>query len=707
MSIQLKYIQETLAHIHENGYETNQLKFLKSTAIFLAKQFDVDYVLIDKYSIKNPTVTETVVMYFKEKFLPNFTYKLKNTPCEKVINNKICCYSTNVSELFPEDESLIQMNIDSYIGIPLLNSKKEPIGLIALMDDKPIKDAKTIETVLGIIAVKVEKALEKMLFDTALNLKIKQLKIAKRAAEANAEKFKKLSNLTFEGILIHDKGLVIDINLSLSKMMGYKPEELIGKNIIDLAVPEKYHQIISESILKENTLPYEIEGIKKDGTVLPLEIEARSFTSDCENILRVAAVRDLTERKKAEENLKKSEKKYRFLFENHPQPKWIYDLETLAFLEVNSAAIQHYGYTREEFLSMTLKDIRPKENIELLLEDIEIAKRVGYNPSSEWLHIKKNGEIINVNVVSHKVTINNREARHILVNDITASKKAEQELLKATIEIEKSEQKFRDLFEKSRDAILIVKNGLFVECNQAAVDLLGYKKQEDILNLHPSELSPKFQPDGLDSEEKSEEIIKITLEKGSHRFDWWLTKNNGGIFPVEVLLTNILNEPSNNIIHCVLRDITERKEIEQELLHSGELNKSITQSAGDSIISINSDGIVLSWNNASEKIFGYKASEMINNNLDKIMGSQQRIAHNLGLKRLKNEAISKPLNKAFETTGIRKDGAEFPIDLKVSSWEVDNQKYYTGIVRDITERKKAEQELLKAKEKKPKRVNTI
>ncbi len=565
--MQLKLVKDTLAFISENGKETNQTKFLKSTTIFLAELFNVNCVLIDKYSLKRPNIAKTVAFYGNGSFKENSGYKLTNTPCETIINKKLCSYPTNVKNIFPKDDFLARMNIDSYIGIPLWSSKGEPIGLIALMDNKSKSEneVKNIEIVLQIISLSVEKRLEERFYQEEINLKIGKLKIAKEVAEEKEEKFEKLSNLTFEGILIHEMGVAVDFNTSFLKMFGYSHEDLVGKDITNIIYPKKYHKTVAKNRINNTTRAYELEGIRKDGAVFPIEIEARNIDLKNNKVIRVTAYRDLTDRKKAEENLKESEKKYRFLFEYNPQPMWIYDFKTLAFLEVNNAAIQHYGYSREEFLSLTLIDIRPKEDIDALLKNIEKTNRNEYIPASEWLHIKKSGEIINVNIVSHKVTFNNREARHILVNDITASKKAEKELLNATMEIEKSERKFRELFEKSGDAILIIKNGVFVDCNQATLDLLGYKKHEDVLNLQPSELSPEFQPDGLNSQEKTEAIIKIAIEKGSHRFEWWPIKSNGDIFPVEVLLTTIENEPNNIVIHCICRDITASKNAENKL----------------------------------------------------------------------------------------------------------------------------------------------
>ncbi|MHB1195225.1 MAG: PAS domain S-box protein [Lutibacter sp.] len=946
MKMQLKYIEDTLAFISENGYETNHAKFLKSTVIFLAKLFNVNYVLIDKFSIKKPSNTETVALFGNGSFLPNMSYNLEHTPCQNVINNKTCCYPKNVKALFPKDDLLAKMNVDSYIGIPLWSSNKEPIGLIALMDNKPIIEEKNIEIVLGILAVKVEEVLEKMFFEEQLNLKIEELnslkeiaeeseqklkeaqqiahlghweqdivnnkltwsdevfrifelkpqepeasedlfmnlvhpddiskyekvysdalinktpweikyrllfnsgkikhilgngfiefndngeptysigtilditpqvkieedfKKAKEKAEKNEDKYRKLSNLIFEGIVISKKeGVALECNDIFLKMFGYSRKEIIGKNIIKLLFPDKYHEQIIKNRLQKHTLPFEVEGIRKDGTFFSVEIEGRDIDLDnksfnrlvsfrditlrkqaqIENKKRIAALEqsantiiitdthgnieytnpkfteitgytaaealgknpkilnsgtqtkayyakmwqtitegktwegefqnkakngtlfwehltispikddagniinylaikeDITEYKKAEENLKESEKKYRFLFENNPQPMWIYDLETLAFLEVNKAAIQHYGYTREEFLAMTLKDIRPKEEVDTLLKDIEIAKRVGYNPAREWMHLKKSGEIINVNIVSHKVTLNNREARHILVNDITATKKAEQALLKAKREIEKSERKFRELFEKSGDAILIIKNGIFTECNKATLDMLGYKNYEDVLNLPPSKLSPEFQPDGLRSDEKANELINIALIKGTYRFEWWHTKSNGETFPVEVLLTTIENEPNNQVIHCIWRDITERKHAANELLNAYEIIKDrenfvskIIETANEGFWLIDENANTIDVNTEMCKILGRPEIEIKEKSIYDFVDE-----HNYTILKKQIKIRKKGEPSVYEIELLNANGINVPCLLKTSP-TFNKKKEVSGsfaLVSDIT-----------------------
>ena len=136
--------------------------------------------------------------------------------------------------------------------------------------------------------------------------------------------------------------------------------------------------------------------------------------------------------------------------------------------------------------------------------------------------------------------------------------------------------------------------------------------------------------------------------------------------------------------------ITECKQAEEAVKESEKFNRAITQTAVDAIISINSEGNILSWNSAAKNIFGYSSSEMINKKLSTIIPSQHKTSHIAGLNRLKSREAEKLIGKTIEITGMNKNGTEFPIELSLSSWETNNKKYYTGIIRDITERKQAD-----------------
>jgi len=119
---------------------------------------------------------------------------------------------------------------------------------------------------------------------------------------------------------------------------------------------------------------------------------------------------------------------------------------------------------------------------------------------------------------------------------------------------------YKELFNKSADACLIIHNGLFVDCNQATVDMLGFKTKAEVLNTHPSVLSPELQPDGQPSLAKADEMMDLAYQNGSNRFEWNHLLANGEVLPVEVLLTAITHEADNMTLYVVWRDISELKE---------------------------------------------------------------------------------------------------------------------------------------------------
>ncbi len=115
---------------------------------------------------------------------------------------------------------------------------------------------------------------------------------------------------------------------------------------------------------------------------------------------------------------------------------------------------------------------------------------------------------------------------------------------------------FGELFQKTSDAVLIIRHRIFVDCNQATVNMLGYQDKSEFLNTHPSKLSPDTQADGRDSVEKADAMMSLAQHNGNHRFEWNHLRANGDIFPVEVLLTAISQDAENETFVVVWRDVT-------------------------------------------------------------------------------------------------------------------------------------------------------
>lgn len=178
--------------------------------------------------------------------------------------------------------------------------------------------------------------------------------------------------------------------------------------------------------------------------------------------------------------------------------------------------------------------------------------------------LTKDGSIIMVEWHGSPI-LNNDELDYFICLGIDITKRKKSEFF-----LKKSEKKYRELFEKSDDAILIIENDKFVDCNDATVRMLKYENKEELLFTHPSELSPEFQPDGKNSYDKAMEIMDIAIKKGNHRFEWYHKKADGEVFPVEVLLTAVSVDKNKKVLYTVWRDITEKVKARNELIEARE-----------------------------------------------------------------------------------------------------------------------------------------
>jgi len=241
------------------------------------------------------------------------------------------------------------------------------------------------------------------------------------------ERYNRLSSLTYEGILIHKDGIAIDANKAIEKISGYNAEELIGKNIIQLLVPEKYHKKIIENMKNKVIMPYQIESIKKDGTIIPIEIESRNITyNDSENDIRVTAIRDISQRKKNElEILKLSN-----AIEQAPVTVIITD-KNGNIEYVNPKFTEVTGYSLKEMLGKDPKILESGEQSEEFYEEIWDTILAGKLWSGEFHNKKKNGELFWESAKISPIKNEDGEITHFVVlkEDITEKKKMLDELV--------------------------------------------------------------------------------------------------------------------------------------------------------------------------------------------------------------------------------------------------------------------------------------
>lgn len=226
---------------------------------------------------------------------------------------------------------------------------------------------------------------------------------------------------------------------------GYGPEELVGVSCFELL--EQDHEQVGRDFFAEvlaagGQLREALLRIRhKDGSSRWIEVACADRLDDPAVTGIVSNFHDVTEQKEAEEALRASERSSRLLFDSSPLPMWVFDNDTLEFLAVNDAAVSHYGYSRDEFLSMSIADIRPVEHVDRLVDEMErIRTGEGVLDSGEWSHRLKDGRLIDVAIISHGLEFAGRFASLVVAQDITERKRVEGEKENLELQLRQSQK---------------------------------------------------------------------------------------------------------------------------------------------------------------------------------------------------------------------------------------------------------------------------
>ncbi len=285
---------------------------------------------------------------------------------------------------------------------------------------------------------------------------------------------------------------------------------------------------------------------------------------------------------RAQKELRDSNAQYRLLFDANPLPMWVFDRETLAFLAVNEATVRHYGFSRQEFLAMTVLDIRPKENIPALLKAFSHPHE-GLGWAEVWRHCKKDGTVIAVEITTHTLIFGGRQAELVLAHDITEQKN-DQERLK------QSDERFAKVFRSSPLGVTISTGaeGRYLDVNNAFLQMMGYTRKE-VVGRTANELNV-----WLESEDR---VAIIQQLAGSGRVTAFQTKfrtHSGDIRLVEVS-AELIELDGQTCVLAITHDVTEAKRQEEQFLQAQKM-EAIRRLAG---------AVAHDFNNMLGVIIGY------------------------------------------------------------------------------------------------------
>ncbi|MBD1995446.1 PAS domain S-box protein [Leptolyngbya sp. FACHB-541] len=437
-----------------------------------------------------------------------------------------------------------------YAGMPLVTGEGYGLGTLCVLDYVPRQlDSAQLEA-LQALARQVMAQLE-------LRRSLAEL------TETQTHSSDILESITDAFLALDDEWRFTYINRQAEVLLRRSRTELLGRciweefsDLVDSAIYRKYQQAVETQT----------------------SVEFEEFYPSLETWFSIHAYpsrqglsvyfEDINARKQAEAALRSSEERYRLLFENNPQPMWVYDLETLAFLAVNRAAIAHYGYSQEEFLSMTLCDIRPPEDIPVLLQNVANLTS-GIGQVGLWQHCKKDGSLIDVEITVHDLIFAGKQSVMVLVNDVTDRRRAERSLLETTL----LQQAILD--GANYTIISTDLDGTIRTFNRAAEQLLGYSADEVVgktpLLIH--DLKEVEQRARELSEELGETIapgfecfVHKIRSGGVEEREWTYIRKDGSRFPIVLSATGLRDSDGNLTGFLGIgSDISDRKQAAEML----------------------------------------------------------------------------------------------------------------------------------------------
>ncbi|MBL7209393.1 MAG: PAS domain S-box protein [Dehalococcoidia bacterium] len=519
---------------------------------------------------------------------------------------------------------------------------------------------------------------------TELEASETQRKQAEQALQESEQTFRDLVENSPDGLIIADENVVhLYANKRAAEITGYSVDELVGMSGWELTRPDEV-EMYKERMRKRLTCEphpkhYERIYVRKDGTEVVTEFTT-TVTKWKGKICPMATIRDITERKQAEQALQQSEQRFRQFFENEPEYCYMISLEGI-ILDMNKAALEALGHDKEELVGKPLQSIYAPESLPKMRQLFAKWQETGALADEEMTVMSKQGDRRTVLLSASMIRDSDGKAMHSvsLQKDITERKQAEEAL-------RESEGRYRTIFETSGTAMLIAEEDRTISMINAEFEkLCGYSKDEVEGKKSWVEFIVKAD---LERMKEYHRLQMIDPKAAPPYYEFQSIDKHGN---VKDIFINLALLPGTKKTVGSLADITERKHAEEALRQSEERYRAILESVEDGYFEVDIAGSFTFFNEALWRILGYPAEELMGmNSRTYSVGEDAKRVYEAF-----NEVYrtGKPV-QGFSWQILRKDGSKRFLETSASLVRdpEGNPIGFRGVSRDVTGRKEAEEE---------------
>lgn len=531
-----------------------------------------------------------------------------------------------------------------------------------------------------------------------------EFKNAQEALQESERRYRLLADNVTDVIWVRDMHLQLTyISPSILKQTGFTVAESMARGLEDNLTPDSFEvvtQVLAEEIAIESTQDkdvsrsrtIELEVICKDGSTIWTEVTVTFLRNkDQEPIGIIGITRDITKRKQAEEALRTEKEKFQVVADESPLALSIIEKDG-RYSYINSKFVTMFGYTLqdvskgEDWFEKAFPDPDYRNQaIKVWIEDLK-KHPVGESRPREFTVRCKGGsdKIINF------LTVSMANGGHFVIyEDITERRWAEEAL-------RESEERFRTIFESANDEIIYVdKSGTVIDRNRKGEDILGYTLEE-VIGKNINELGSTL------PEEQMSTMLKLFSDAMQGAGGWGLTelemihKNGSHVF-VQASVSPLKKKGETEGVLIILRDITKRKQAEEALRESEGKLREIFENVNDEIVYLDQSGTIVDLNDRIEDMFGYTRNELVGKNLDELelFSSEDLAEFATSFDNLIAESVPSESRFLKEFEAKRKDGSTVFVESSARLIERDGKPAgLLSVIRDITERKRAEQETL-------------